>query len=50
VHYLSARSRFEDLHMARCADTYEAGKGIIPFIGNNDLVSLLASLKAGVER
>jgi hypothetical protein len=38
VHYLSSRSRFEDLHMARCADTYEAGKGIIPFIGN-DLVS-----------
>ena len=35
--------------MARCADTYEAGKGIIPLIGD-DLVSLLDSLKAGVER
>jgi hypothetical protein len=35
--------------MARCADTYEAGEGIIRFIGN-DLVSLLDSLKASVER
>ena len=36
--------------MARCADTYEARKGIIiPLIGD-DLVSLLDSLKAGVER
>jgi hypothetical protein len=35
--------------MARCAGTYEAGKGIIPFIGNG-LVSLLYSLKTGVER
>jgi hypothetical protein len=34
--------------MARCADTYEAGKGIIPFIGD-DLVSVLDSLEAGVE-
>jgi hypothetical protein len=34
--------------MARRADTYEAGKGIITFIGD-DLVSVLDSLKAGVE-
>jgi hypothetical protein len=35
--------------MARCADTYEAGKGIIiPLIGD-ELVSLLDSLKSGVE-
>ena len=36
--------------MARCADTYEAGKGIFIQLFDDDLVSLLDSLKAGVER
>jgi hypothetical protein len=47
----SALQRFHHRlsYLARCADTYEAGKGIILFIGNG-LVSLLDSLKTGVER
>jgi hypothetical protein len=36
--------------MVRYADTCEAGKGIIIPLINDDLVSLLDSLKAGVER
>ncbi len=36
--------------MARCAVTYEVGKGIIITLIDDDLVSLLDSLKAGVER
>jgi hypothetical protein len=36
--------------MARRADTYEARKGIIIPLIDDDLVSLLDSLKAGVER